>query len=200
MKSDIKYIIRMAEKAERYFGFPLPFRERTMYKVQCRNQFCNFMRVHYGCTYTDLAKVLERDHATIIHGVKAHENDFTILKSYRANYASFVDYMTSDDPPRKPQITLPESLTERVQELSLKHNKHEVDFITYVIDFYVKNKERRKQHKWTIRELEEGVQMRLKGVKYKDIAAHFGVSQQAAEGMIRKHMAKYNEQIKELVK
>ena len=51
----------------------------------------------FGITYTEIAKILNKNHATILHNVNQHNNFIKILKSYKLNFEEIEALLIEDD-------------------------------------------------------------------------------------------------------
>lgn len=59
-------------------------RQRTI--IDARRLYCGILRGVFGLTFHQIGKILNKNHATIVHNVKIHDNFVRILKSYKRNY------------------------------------------------------------------------------------------------------------------
>lgn len=51
--------------------------------TEARQLFCYVIRERYGIPFVKIGKLINRDHATILHSVKAHKNRHDVDKKYR---------------------------------------------------------------------------------------------------------------------
>tara|TARA_R110002124_G_scaffold111950_2_gene265921 strand:- start:1477 stop:1938 length:462 start_codon:yes stop_codon:yes gene_type:complete len=54
--------------------------------IDARRLYCGLLRSVFGLTFHQIGKILNKNHATIVHNVKIHDNFVRILKSYKRNY------------------------------------------------------------------------------------------------------------------
>ena len=88
--SDIGTVFR--NYACEYFGMNLITRRRNQIYVLPRNMSINWIHHHLKLTLAHIAKLFNRDHSTVIHAIKTHENNL-MYKDYRADYSMFKSYM-----------------------------------------------------------------------------------------------------------
>ena len=51
--------------------------------AEARQLFCHVIRERYGIPFAKIGKLINRDHATILHSIKAHKNRHDVDKQYR---------------------------------------------------------------------------------------------------------------------
>jgi len=54
--------------------------------VDARRLYCGLLRNVFGLTFQEIGDILNKNHATIVHSIKVHDNFVRILKSYKKNY------------------------------------------------------------------------------------------------------------------
>ena len=54
--------------------------------IDPRRLYCGILRNVFGLTFHQIGKILNKNHATIVHNTKIHDNFVRILKSYKNNY------------------------------------------------------------------------------------------------------------------
>ena len=54
--------------------------------IDARRLYCGLLRNVFGLTFQKIGKMLNKNHATIVHNTKIHDNFVRILKSYKKNY------------------------------------------------------------------------------------------------------------------
>ena len=72
-------------------------RSRVRLVVDARRMYCGILRNTFGITYTKIAKILNKNHATILHNVNQHNNFIKILKSYKLNFEEIEAMLIEDD-------------------------------------------------------------------------------------------------------
>jgi hypothetical protein len=72
-------------------------KSRVRLVVDARRMYCGILRNTFGITYTLIAKILNKNHATILHNVNQHNNFIKILKSYRLNFEEIEAMLIEDD-------------------------------------------------------------------------------------------------------
>jgi len=72
-------------------------RSRVRLVVDARRMYCGILRNTFGITYTQIAKTLNKNHATILHNVNQHNNFIKILKSYKLNFEEIEAMLIEDD-------------------------------------------------------------------------------------------------------
>jgi len=76
------------------FGIPdLTVKSRLRQNVYARHAAANFLNKTIDLTLTYCGEVLNKDHATIIHSVREHENLYKYDKEYRFKYQTFMQLM-----------------------------------------------------------------------------------------------------------
>lgn len=69
---------------------------KTHYKttevVDCRSAISNVLRRCYRVRLTEIGKLLNLDHTTIIHHIRNHEGRYICRDEYRELYDELVDY------------------------------------------------------------------------------------------------------------
>lgn len=61
-------------------------RSRVRVVVDARRLYCGILRNVFSLTYHEIGNILNKNHATIVHSIKVHDNFVKILKSYKKNY------------------------------------------------------------------------------------------------------------------
>ena len=61
-------------------------RSRVRVIIDARRLYCGLLRNVFGLTFHQIGKILNKNHATIVHNAKIHDNFVRILKSYKKNY------------------------------------------------------------------------------------------------------------------
>ena len=61
-------------------------RSRKRVIVDARRLYCGLLRNLFGLTFHEIANILNKNHATIIHNINKHDIFVKILKSYKKNY------------------------------------------------------------------------------------------------------------------
>ena len=72
-------------------------KSRVRLIVDARRMYCGILRNTFGITYTLIAKILNKNHATILHNVNQHNNFIKILKSYKLNFEEIEAMLIEDD-------------------------------------------------------------------------------------------------------
>ena len=72
-------------------------KSRVRLVVDARRMYCGILRNTFGITYTLIAKILNKNHATILHNVNQHNNFIKILKSYKLNFEEIEAMLIEDD-------------------------------------------------------------------------------------------------------
>tara|TARA_R110000824_G_scaffold150143_1_gene320603 strand:- start:52 stop:486 length:435 start_codon:yes stop_codon:yes gene_type:complete len=72
-------------------------KSRVRLVVDARRMYCGILRNTFGITYTEIAKILNKNHATILHNVNQHNNFIKILKSYKLNFEEIEALLIEDD-------------------------------------------------------------------------------------------------------
>ena len=73
-------------------------KSRVRLVVDARRMYCGILRNTFGITYTLIAKILNKNHATVIlHNVNQHDNFIKILKSYKLNFEEIEALLIEDD-------------------------------------------------------------------------------------------------------
>lgn len=54
--------------------------------VDARRLYCGILRNVFGLTFEKIGTILNKNHATIVHNIKMHDNFISVLKSYKKNY------------------------------------------------------------------------------------------------------------------
>ena len=72
-------------------------KRRVRLVVDARRMYCGILRNTFGITYTLIAKILNKNHATILHNVNQHNNFIKILKSYKLNFEEIEAMLIEDD-------------------------------------------------------------------------------------------------------
>tara|TARA_R110000803_G_scaffold76140_1_gene140683 strand:- start:204 stop:638 length:435 start_codon:yes stop_codon:yes gene_type:complete len=72
-------------------------KSRVRLVVDARRMYCGILRNTFGITYTKIANILNKNHATILHNVNQHDNFVKILKSYRLNFEEIEAILIEDD-------------------------------------------------------------------------------------------------------
>lgn len=64
--------------------------DRNRIYVQARNM-CYFILLHHlGMTCVSIGQYFNRDHTTVLHGLKMHKNDYETTPSYKEKYDEIV--------------------------------------------------------------------------------------------------------------
>lgn len=61
-------------------------KNRVRVVVDARRLYCGILRNVFGLTFQEIGDMLNKNHATIVHSIKVHDNFVRILKSYKKNY------------------------------------------------------------------------------------------------------------------
>ena len=61
-------------------------RSRKRVIIDARRLYCGILRNVFGLTFHQIGEMLNKNHATIVHSMKIHDNFVKILKSYKKNY------------------------------------------------------------------------------------------------------------------
>ena len=61
-------------------------RSRKRGIIDARRLYCGVLRNVFGLTFHQIGEILNKNHATIVHSIKIHDNFVKILKSYKKNY------------------------------------------------------------------------------------------------------------------
>ncbi|QDP67844.1 MAG: putative bacterial DnaA helix-turn-helix protein [Prokaryotic dsDNA virus sp.] len=116
-------------------------RSRVRKIVDARRLYSGVLRDLFCLSYQKIAKILNKNHATIIHNVQQHEVFVKILKSYRKNYEDIERTLMLDDNYYIHEVKEVErkmnELSERLNDLIEKKNNYKLK---------IKNKE-----KWQIK-------------------------------------------------
>ena len=72
-------------------------KSRVRLVVDARRMYCGILRNTFGITYTLIAKILNKNHATVLHNVNQHNNFIKILKSYKLNFEEIEALLIEDD-------------------------------------------------------------------------------------------------------
>jgi len=72
-------------------------KSRVRLVVDARRMYCGILRNTFGITYNEIAKILNKNHATILHNVNQHNNFIKILKSYKLNFEEIEALLIEDD-------------------------------------------------------------------------------------------------------
>jgi len=65
--------------------------------VDARRMYCGILRNIFRLTFQEIADILDKNHATIIHNLQQHDAFVRILKSYKKNYDDIERTMLLDD-------------------------------------------------------------------------------------------------------
>tara|TARA_R110002074_G_scaffold305183_4_gene476412 strand:- start:125 stop:586 length:462 start_codon:yes stop_codon:yes gene_type:complete len=66
--------------------FSVLSKSRARVIIDARRLYCGLLRNVFGLTFHQIGKILNKNHATIVHNTKIHDNFVRILKSYKKNY------------------------------------------------------------------------------------------------------------------
>lgn len=58
-------------------------RTRKQDVVDARQLFCYVIKEKYGMSLANIGKIVSRDHATVIHSIKAHKDRYDVSRQYR---------------------------------------------------------------------------------------------------------------------
>ena len=70
---------------------------RVRVVVDARRMYCGILRNIFRLTFQEIADILDKNHATIIHNLQQHDAFVRILKSYKKNYDDIERTMLLDD-------------------------------------------------------------------------------------------------------
>jgi len=51
--------------------------------IDARRLYCGILRNVFGLTFHSIGTILNKNHATIVHNLKMHDNFISVLKSYK---------------------------------------------------------------------------------------------------------------------
>ena len=88
-----------AEISERYnlAWSVIEGKSRIRKVVDARRLYSGLLRYVFKLTYHDIAYILKKNHATIIHNIQQHDIFVDILKSYKKNYKEIETSLFNDD-------------------------------------------------------------------------------------------------------
>ena len=98
--------------------------------VDSRRMYCGILRNVFGLTFHQIGKILNKNHATIIHNLKIHDNFVRILKSYKKNYEEIESTLMLGDNYYEHEVVSVErkmdELSERLNDLIEKKNEYKL--------------------------------------------------------------------------
>ena len=98
--------------------------------VDARRLYCGILRNVFGLTFHEIGKILNKNHATIIHNLKIHDNFVRILKSYKRNYEEIESSLMLGDNYYEHEVISVErkmdELSERLNDLIEKKNEYKL--------------------------------------------------------------------------
>ena len=92
---NIKKTQGYVEKANDFFGFDMNTRYRGRKIVEARQMFFSWLRMNTNFSLREIAETLQpiRDHSTVIHNLRQHDNLMTLDKRYRKLFQDFEQFM-----------------------------------------------------------------------------------------------------------
>lgn len=72
-------------------------RSRIRKVVDARRLYCGVLRNIFRLTFQEIGDILNKNHATILHGITQHDTFVRILKSYKRNYEEIESTLMIDD-------------------------------------------------------------------------------------------------------
>lgn len=98
--------------------------------VDARRLYSGLLRNIFRLTYHDIAYILNKNHATIIHNMQQHDIFVKILKSYKKNYEEIESLLMIDDNYYIHEVKEVErkmnELSDRLQDLIEKKNEYKL--------------------------------------------------------------------------
>jgi|TARA_R110000850_G_scaffold200578_1_gene326687 formyltetrahydrofolate hydrolase len=105
-------------------------RSRKRVIVDARRLYCGLLRNLFGLTFHEIANILNKNHATIIHNINKHDIFVKILKSYKKNYEEIESSLMLGDNYYEHEVISVErkmnELSERLNELIEKKNEYKL--------------------------------------------------------------------------
>ena len=105
-------------------------RSRKGIVVDARRLYCGLLRNIFGLTFHEIANILNKNHATIIHNIKKHDIFVRILKSYKKNYEEIESSLMLGDNYYEHEVIEVErridSLSKRLNDLIEKKNEYKL--------------------------------------------------------------------------
>ena len=105
-------------------------RSRKGVIIDARRLYCGILRNIFGLTFQEIAGILNKNHATIIHNIKKHDIFVKILKSYKKNYEEIESSLMLGDNYYEHEVIEVErrmiKLSQRLNELIEKKNEYKL--------------------------------------------------------------------------
>lgn len=98
-KSDFKAFSEIIiDKSCHYFELDINgFKGKSRRRIYCdaRTMYCNYLLETYrkAIVLTSLGKTINRDHATVIHYLKVHDNLIQTCQDYKARYLRYSEFL-----------------------------------------------------------------------------------------------------------
>ena len=105
-------------------------KSRVRVVVDARRLYCGLLRNVFGLTFQEIGKILNKNHATIVHNVQVHDNFVKILKSYKQNFEEIESMFYLDENYYIHEVLSIEIkidiLSKRLDELIQKKNEYKL--------------------------------------------------------------------------
>ena len=105
-------------------------RSRKRIIIDARRLYCGLLRNIFGLTFHEIAEILNKNHATIIHNTQKHDIFVKILKSYKKNYEEIESSLMLGDNYYEHEVMEVErkmnSLSQRLNDLIEKKNEYKL--------------------------------------------------------------------------
>jgi hypothetical protein len=105
-------------------------KSRVRIVVDARRLYCGILRNTCGLRYQEIANILNKNHATILHNVGQHDIFVKLLKSYKKNFEEIESLLIEDDNYYIHEIVNIErkmnELSEQLDELIEKKNEYKL--------------------------------------------------------------------------
>jgi sporulation-control protein spo0M len=103
-------------------------RSRKRVIVDARRLYCGILRNVFGLTFHQIGEMINKNHATIVHSIKIHDNFVKILKSYKKNYEEIESMFYLSENYYEHEVLSVErkmdTLSKRLNELIEKKNEY----------------------------------------------------------------------------
>jgi len=105
-------------------------KSRVRVVVDARRLYCGLLRNVFGLKFQDIGKILNKNHATIVHNLQVHDNFVEILRSYKKNFEEIESMFYLDENYYIHEVLSIEIkidlLSQRLDELIEKKNEYKL--------------------------------------------------------------------------
>jgi len=105
-------------------------KSRVRVVVDARRLYCGLLRNVFGLKFEDIGKILNKNHATIVHNLQVHDNFVKILRSYKKNFEEIESMFYLDENYYIHEVLSIEikidTLSQRLDELIEKKNEYKL--------------------------------------------------------------------------